>query len=155
MHSLRVLVLEDIPYQLIAMHQVLNACGVFDVLTAQNFNAACLSLEKRQGVDIVICEMNMIGLDMGELILHLAATGLARSLIIYSNGSQPLKPLIALARQHRLPLLGVLDTPVSTVAVHRLLQGYQHQLNARTLLPLPEVHEISHFEGIWPSPLRP
>ncbi|MBD8623779.1 hypothetical protein [Pseudomonas sp. CFBP 13727] len=155
MRSLRVLVLEDIPYQLIAMHQVLNACGVFDVLTAQSFNAACLSLEKRQGVDIVICEMTVAGLDMGELIGHLAATGLARALVIYSNGSQPVEPFTALVRQHRLPLLGVLHTPVSAAAVHGLLQDYQQSMSARALLPLLEVHEISHFEGARSLPLRP
>lgn len=155
MRSLRVLVLEDIPYQLIAMHQVLNACGVFDVLTAQRFNAACLSLEKRQGVDIVICEMTLAGLDMGELIGHLAETGLARALIIYSNGSQPVDPLMALARQHRLPVLGVLRTPVSAAAVHGLLQDYQYRMGAEAQLPLPQVHEISHLEGTWPLPLRP
>ena len=155
MRSLRVLVLEDIPYQLIAMHQVLNACGVFDVLTAQSFNAACLSLEKRHGADVVICEVTMAGLDMDELIRHLAATGLARALILYSNGSQPVEPLAALARQHRLPLLGVLYTPVSSVAVQGLLQDYQRRIDGQALLPLPEVHEISHYEGAWPLPLRP
>ncbi|MEB2871646.1 response regulator [Pseudomonas rhizosphaerae] len=155
MRSLKVLVLGDIPYQLIVMHQVLNACGVFDVLTAQSFNAACLSLEKRQGVDIVICDMTVAGLDMGELVGHLAATGLARALVIYSNGSRPVEPLTALARQHRLPLLGVLHTPVSAAAVHGLLQDYQHRKNVQALLPLPEVHEISYFEGTWPVALRP
>lgn len=155
MRSLRVLVLEDIPYQLIAMHQVLNACGVFDVLTAQSFNAACLSLEKRHGADVAICEVTMAGLDMGELIRHLAATGLARALILYSNGSQSVESLAALARQHRLPLLGVLYTPVSAVAVHGLLQDYQRRMDVQALLPLPDVHEISSCDGAWPLPLRP
>lgn len=154
MRSLRVLVLEDIPYQLIAMHQVLNACGVFDVLTAQSFNAACLSLEKRHGADVVICEVTMAAMDMSELIRHLAATGLARALIFYSNGSQPVEPLAALARQHGLPLLGVLYTPVSSIAVHGLLQDYQRRVDLQAFLPLPEVHEISHYEDAWPLPLR-
>ena len=154
MRSLRVLVLESNPHQLIATHQVLNAVGVFDVLTAQSFTAACLSLEARHGVDIAICELTMPGLEPGELIGHLAATGLARALIIFSTDTQQVEQLAALALQHRLPLLGMLSKPASAAAVHALLQEYQQTMNANASLPLLEVHEISHFDGAWPSSLR-
>ncbi len=40
MRALRILILEDNPFQLMALHQMLNANGVFDVLTAENVESA-------------------------------------------------------------------------------------------------------------------
>ena len=45
MHSLKVLILEDNSFQLMALHQMLNANGVFNVLTAESVEAARRSLD--------------------------------------------------------------------------------------------------------------
>lgn len=47
MHSLKVLVLEDNSFQLMALHQMLNANGVFNVLNAESVAAARQSLDSK------------------------------------------------------------------------------------------------------------
>jgi len=61
--SLNVLILEDNPFQLMALHQMLNANQVFNVLTAYSVEAAQQSLANRGGVDIAICDLQMEGQD--------------------------------------------------------------------------------------------
>ncbi|KPX81328.1 Response regulator/EAL domain protein [Pseudomonas meliae] len=67
-HSLKVLILEDHPFQLMALHQMLNANQVFDVLAAESVEVARLSLQSRGPVDIAICDLQMDGPDGLELI---------------------------------------------------------------------------------------
>ncbi|EPM70216.1 response regulator/EAL domain protein, partial [Pseudomonas syringae pv. actinidiae ICMP 18804] len=84
MHSLKVLILEDHPFQLMALHQMLNANRVFNVLAADSVEAAKQSLHSRGPVDIAICDLQMDGPDGLELIRFLAESGQARALIILS-----------------------------------------------------------------------
>ena len=44
MRSLKVLILEPNPFQLMALHQMLNAIGIYDVLTASSLASALCSL---------------------------------------------------------------------------------------------------------------
>lgn len=86
-HSLKVLILEDHPFQLMALHQMLNANQVFDVLAAESVEVARLSLQSRGPVDIAICDLQMDGPDGLELIRFMAENGLARALIIVSSSA--------------------------------------------------------------------
>ncbi|MFH7618112.1 hypothetical protein VSS93_33365, partial [Pseudomonas syringae pv. tagetis] len=63
LHSLKVLILEDQPFQLMALHQMHNANQVFDVLAADSVAVARLSLQSRGPVDIAICHLHMEGPD--------------------------------------------------------------------------------------------
>lgn len=147
MRSLKVLVLEDSPFQLMAMHQMLNACSVFDVLTAESFEVACQCLENRGAVDIAVCDLQMDGTDGLAFIRHLADTRLAASLIICSSVERNLLDNVAqLARQQGLWVLGVLSKPASPVTLHPLLDAYQRgrgQRDLRAALPRVEVEELA------------
>lgn len=57
MRSLKVLILEHNPFQLMALHQMVNAMGIYDVLTAPTLVSALRSLEHRGAVDIAICDL--------------------------------------------------------------------------------------------------
>lgn len=147
MRSLKVLVLEDSPFQLMAMHQMLNACSVFDVLTAESVEVACQCLENRGAVDIAVCDLQMDGTDGLAFIRHLADTGQAKAVIICSSVERNLLDNVAqLARQQGLWVLGVLNKPASPATLHPLLDAYQRgcgQLDLPASLPTLQVQELA------------
>jgi len=82
MRSLKILLLEPDPFQLMALHQMLNAIGIYDVLTAPTLSAAKRSLGRRGSVDIAICNPQLKGGDGLALITHLVVRQEARALIL-------------------------------------------------------------------------
>ncbi|MBX8496542.1 EAL domain-containing protein [Pseudomonas cichorii] len=127
MRALKVLILEDNPFQLMALHQMLNANQVFQVLAADSVEAARQSLLNRGGVDIAICDLQMEGADGLDLIAHLARSGQARALIILSSASKSvLDGVVQLARSQGLEVLGGLQKPASAARLYDLLQAYGH-----------------------------
>ncbi|QBF25469.1 EAL domain-containing protein [Pseudomonas tructae] len=125
MHSLKVLILEDHPFQLMALHQMLNANGVFDVLTAESVEGARQTLSRRGRVDIAICDLHLDGQDGLELIRHLADSGLASALIILSGAERAVLDGVGdLARQLGLRVLGCMQKPACSVSLHKLLRRY-------------------------------
>ncbi|MHA6196988.1 EAL domain-containing response regulator [Pseudomonas wadenswilerensis] len=126
MHALKVLILEDHPFQLMALHQMLNAAGVFDVLAAESVSCARQMLERRGPVDIAICDLYMDGPDGLAMIRHLADKRLAGALIVLSDAEPALLDTIAeLTPQLGLHLLGCLQKPASGAVLHRLLNEYR------------------------------
>lgn len=139
MRSLKVLVLEDSPFQLMAIHQMLNASGVFDVLTAEDVNAACASLAHRGAVDVAICDLQLEAGDGVDLIDHLARNRLAHAVIILSATERPrLDQAARNARRQGLQVLAALQKPASSSVLHCLLQAYKDTSRA-TSEPLPQV----------------
>jgi CheY-like chemotaxis protein len=140
MRSLRVLILEDNPFQLMALHQMLNASGVYDVLVAANLADACRSLARRGSVDLVICDLDPDRAGSGlDLVRHLAVSRQAEALIILSNADEALRESAArLARQSGLWVLAALSKPASTRTLHQLLEVYQQNTRcaARALAAL-------------------
>ncbi|RJX81444.1 response regulator [Pseudomonas sp. LS-2] len=133
MRSLKVLILEDNPFQMMALHQMLNANQVFDVLTTDSVESAMNSLDRRGPVDIAICDLQMDGRDGLSLIGHLAMTGLARSVIILSSAEQSVLDSAAqLARQQGVDVLGVMRKPASVALIGKLLTKW---LRVRSGLP--------------------
>ncbi|KWS22338.1 histidine kinase [Pseudomonas amygdali pv. ulmi] len=124
-HSLKVLILEDHPFQLMALHQMLNANQVFDVLAAESVEVARLSLQSRGPVDIAICDLQMDGPDGLELIRFMAENGLARALIIVSSSAAcVLEGVAQLALSQGLEVLGYVQKPASAAVLHDLLEAY-------------------------------
>jgi CheY-like chemotaxis protein len=125
MRSLKVLILEPNPFQLMALHQMLNAIGIYDVLTAPSLASALSSLSHRGVVDIVICDPQLKGGDGLALIHHLAIQHEARALILLGAVAPSLlHDIEPLLREHHLRLLGRLQTPVSAVLMRGLLDSY-------------------------------
>jgi len=126
MHSLKVLILEDHPFQLMALHQMLNANGVFDVLAAESVSCAMQMLERRGAVDVAICDLYMDGPDGLTMIRHLAEQRLASALIVLSDADSTLLDAMGeLIPQLGLRLLGCVPKPASGAVLHRLLCEYR------------------------------
>lgn len=125
MRSLKILILEPNPFQLMALHQMLNAIGIYDVLTAPSLASALCSLGHRGAVDIAICDPQLKGGDGLALIHHLVQQDQARALILLGAvASSVLGDLERLLCEHRLRMLGCLQTPVSAVLMRGLLDRY-------------------------------
>lgn len=111
MRSLKVLILEPNPFQLMALHQMLNAIGIYDVLTAPSLASALSSLGHRGVVDIAICDPQLKGGDGLALIQHLAVQQEARALILLGTVAPSLlNDLDPLLNEHKVRLLGRLQT---------------------------------------------
>jgi len=125
MRSLKILILEPNPFQLMALHQMLNAIGIYDVLTAPSLGSAKRSLERRGAVDIAVCNPQLQSGDGLALIRHLADRQAARALIMVGAVAPAmLDDLETLLGAHRITLLGRLHTPVSAVLMRALLDTY-------------------------------
>lgn len=155
MRSLKVLVLEDSPFQLMAIHQMLNASGVFDVLTADSLDAAKASLAKRGPVDIAICDLQLDQGDGVDLIDHLARQRLAHALIVLSSTERRrLDDAAQRARQQGLHVLAALQKPASASVLHCLMQAYlDTACLPRTAMPLAQVEVLDQSQA-WPLGLR-
>lgn len=125
MRSLKVLILEHNPFQLMALHQMLNAIGIYDVLTAPSLASAVCSLEHRGTVDIAICDPQLKGGDGLALIRHLTSRSEARAVILLGAVAHSLlTDLDEQLHEHGLKLLGRLHSPVSAVLLRDLLDTY-------------------------------
>ena len=129
MRSLNVLILEDNPFQLMALHQMFNANGVFNVLTAENVETARQSLDSKGPVDIGICDLYLEQGDGLELIRELAERRLAQVLILLSNAEPDVLEGVAnMARQLGLKVLACLPKPASATLIGQVLADCQTHL---------------------------
>ncbi|TFH82586.1 response regulator [Pseudomonas kribbensis] len=125
MRSLKILLLEPDPFQLMALHQMLNAIGIYDVLTAPSLGAAKRSLDRRGSVDIAICNPQLKSGEGLALINHLVARRDAQALILLGVvAPSVLADLESLLEESGVQLLGRLYTPVSAVLMRNLLDRY-------------------------------
>ena len=135
MRSLNVLILEDNPFQLMALHQMLNANGVFNVLTAENVETARQSLDSKGPVDIAICDLYLEQGDGLELIRELAERRLAQVLVLLSNAEPDVLEGVAnMARQMGLKVLACLPKPASATLIGQVLADCQAHLRPGPLV---------------------
>lgn len=154
MRSLKVLLVEDDSFQLMAMHQMLNACNIFDVMTAQSVEAAQGSLERRGPVDIAICDLQMDGPNGLDLLRHLAGNHLAKAVLVLSSAEQSVLDSVAhLARQQGLNVLGSLRKPATVAILHEICAGYLAQsATASPALPLITVAREFTLDELYQVP---
>lgn len=125
MRSLKVLILEHNPFQLMALHQMLNAIGIYDVLTAPTLASARRSLQRRGAVDIAICDPQLKRGEGVALIRHLAQRQQAHALILLGcTAPSLLKGLDCMVLEYEIKLLGRLHSPVSAVLMRGLVDEY-------------------------------
>ena len=153
MRSLNVLILEDNPFQLMALHQMLNANGVFNVRAAETVETARQSLDSKGPVDIAICDLYLEQGDGLELIRELAERRLAQVLILLSNAEPDVLEGVAnMACQLGLKVLACLPKPASAKLIGQVLSDCQEHLRpgpavlswerVRQLLSLSEQEQL-------------
>lgn len=128
-HRLKVLVLDSQPYQVMAMHQLLNGCGVYDVLTAESTEAACLSLMSQGRVDVLVCDVQPDTADGLALLRGLVGSGRVEAVMLFGSGEPALlDSATRAARALGYRVLGSQRKPATSAALLAMLpKGGQYQ----------------------------
>ncbi|GAB7530049.1 response regulator [Pseudomonas sp. 3A(2025)] len=122
-HNLRILLVEDHPFQLIATQILLNNQGYFLLTPALTAAEAFAALERSpEPYDLLLCDQCLPDIAGLEIIDHAWRKGLVRKAILLS-GMEPdqLHTLEQTALQRGLPLLGCLNKPLHGPDLSRLL----------------------------------
>ena len=76
--------------------------------------------------DILVCDLDMPGMDGVELIRHVANEQLVRSIILLSGlASDLISSVENMARAHGLPVLGMIEKPVSSQKLSNLIARFE------------------------------
>ncbi|MFJ3525373.1 response regulator [Pseudomonas sp. NPDC090203] len=122
-HTLRILLVEDHPFQLIALQVLLNNHGLYRVTPALNATEALAALERSpEPYDLLLCDQRLPGMDGADLIEAASTRGLIRHAVLLS-GLEPtqLAEIESEARSRGLPLLGCLTKPMNTLELLQLI----------------------------------
>jgi len=122
-HKLRILLVEDHPFQLIAIQILLNNQGYF-LLTPALTAAEALEAMARttQPYDLLLCDQCLPDGDGFDLIEHALNRGQVKRAIVLSGLDRDrLEEIEQMAIQRGLPLLGCLSKPLSGIDLSRLL----------------------------------
>jgi CheY-like chemotaxis protein len=129
-HDLRILLVEDHPFQLIALQILLNNHELYRVTPALNASEALAALERSdEPYDLMLCDQRLPGMDGMDLIELASQRGLIRNAVLLS-GLEPaqLAELQNTALARRLPLLGCLTKPLNTLELFQLISAHSSDL---------------------------
>jgi CheY-like chemotaxis protein len=122
-HNLRILLVEDHPFQLIALQVLLNNHGLYRVTPALNATEALAALERSpEPYDLLLCDQRLPGMDGVNLIEAASTRGLIRNAVLLS-GLEPwqLAEIESDALGRGLPLRGCLLKPLNTLELLKLI----------------------------------
>ena len=136
-HNLGLIVVEDHDFQRQVALSFLAQLGVRQVIEAADGREA---LDKIRGapwpVDVVLCDLDMPGMDGVQFIRHLAEDQLVTSIILQSGlETQLIASVEGMARAHGLTVLGTIEKPVTAQKLYNLLSRYKPCTTPRKVVP--------------------
>ncbi|MFG6206665.1 EAL domain-containing response regulator [Pseudomonas retamae] len=135
---LRVLVLEDHPFQRSVAVNMLRGLGCREVFEASDGAQALTVLDTVGTVDVAVCDLQMEGMDGLEFLQRVGASGQVRSVIISSSLSVDLRRAV----QQMVALLGLdLLGDVGKPLHQQVLADLLHTLLDRPVAPAPVAAE--------------
>jgi EAL domain-containing protein (putative c-di-GMP-specific phosphodiesterase class I) len=148
-HNLGLIVVEDHDFQRQVALSFLAQLGVSQVIEAADGREA---LEKIRGsswpVDVVLCDLDMPGMDGVQFIRHLAEDQLAASIILQSGlESQLIASVESMARAHGLTVLGTIEKPVTAQKLYNLLSKFKPGAIPRKVVP-PSISNTDISRGL-------
>ena len=136
------MVLEDHDFQRKVGVQVLKHCGATTVLEAADGSKALdLILAAEEPVDLLVCDLNMPGMDGLAFLRHLAERR-GTSSVILASALDPaiIRAAEIMARSYGLRILGIVEKPLSRAKLQPLILRHfsQYRLVSRPALdPMP------------------
>jgi len=126
-HNLGLIVVEDHDFQRQVALSFLAQLGVRQVIEAADGREALEKIrESSWPVDVVLCDLDMPGMDGVQFIRHLAEDQLVTSIILQSGlESQLIASVEGMARAHGLTVLGTIEKPVTAQKLYNLLSRYK------------------------------
>ncbi|MGF6091578.1 response regulator [Pseudomonas sp. 18173] len=121
--DLRILVVEDHPFQLIATQYLLESYGFTRLTTTDSAEGALQHMfGAEQPFDVLLCDQCLPGLTGLDLVRFASQRGLIRQAIILSSLTMfELDELVKTATEYELPLLGYLIKPLKQSEFRYLL----------------------------------
>ncbi|MGV8888564.1 MAG: response regulator [Pseudomonas sp.] len=121
--DLRILLVEDHPFQLKATQYLLESYGFTQLTTTDSADGALQQMLKAvQPFDILLCDQCLPDLSGLDLIKFASHQGMIRQAILLSSlTSAELDELEKKANEHGLPLLGYLIKPLKQAEFRKLL----------------------------------
>ncbi|MCI8211121.1 response regulator [Pseudomonas sp. S25] len=125
-HNLRILLVEDHPFQLIATQILLNNLGYFLLTPALTAAEAMQAIQRSaEPYDLLLCDQCLPDGEGFDVIEQAFKAGMARYAIVLSGLDTPqLQALEQLAAKRELPLLGCLNKPLHGPDLSRLMASY-------------------------------
>lgn len=129
--ELRVLVVDDHHFLRTAVQRMLVSLGVQTVLQANDGQRALdiLRGDEAQAVDVVMCDLDMPGMDGMEFLRHLSSSKLAPVSVIIVSGLDTalINSVEKMTRAYGLRLLGAIEKPLSLDKLDTLLALHQQR----------------------------
>ncbi len=148
LEALHVLVVDDEPFVLNLTKRMLVSMGVKRISLAENGHEALRIVDASpEPPDVIVCDLNMPGMDGIELVRHLGEQQVSSGLLLVSGADERvLQTVEALARSHDLQVLGSLEKPIKPEPLKHFLSAYDptHRI-ARVIQPIT-AHELE--EGL-------
>lgn len=136
--DIHILVLDDEPFMLKLLAQQLANLGFTDVATCDNGLTALQRVDDAAlAPQLILCDLNMPGMDGMEFVRRLVEHGYEGSLILVSGEDErTLQSARTLVQAHHIEVLGSLHKPVSPQALFQLVERW-----------LPPAHAARHLQG--------
>jgi diguanylate cyclase (GGDEF)-like protein/PAS domain S-box-containing protein len=144
----RVLVVDDDDFMLEIVDELLRQAGVREVMQASDGSAALAIVDNEiTSPDVVLCDVNMAGMDGIELLRHLADREYRGSVIVMSGSGDDLLASVGdLAVMHGLRLSGLLRKPIDLDDLIKALDSGEHD---------PMAPSIDEVKGVRVGRLTP
>ncbi|MEN9867436.1 MAG: hypothetical protein RL748_3026, partial [Pseudomonadota bacterium] len=110
--TLQLMLIDDDPFILNYLTRLLSSRGIHHIRFAGNGHAALQELKNdAEPIDVMVCDLNMPGMDGVEFLRHLADANYTGAIIIISGNADLLSTIYELAQAHGLRILGTLAKP--------------------------------------------
>ena len=154
-HLPRILLLDDDPFMLDVQARMLHSMGYVEVTTASTSETALATLRSTPlAVDVIVCDLNMPGMDGIEFLQHLNASDFRGSAILLSGeGFHIMHSVRRLLTGGRLSILGALEKPATRGGLDELLRRWQPravaEVSKRQLPITPDELHAASREDQW------
>ncbi|MBS8273566.1 EAL domain-containing protein [Thalassospira tepidiphila] len=155
--SYRYMLVDDDPFILKLGQRILEKLGAKDITTFESAEQALAQLD-RNTPDIMISDLKMPKMDGVTFMRHLAERSYCGGIILLSGENRRvLETVEALARVHRLAVLGSLQKPIKPVELSRLIDSWKEQVEPEaasidppiTLADLKDGLEKDQFDVVF------